>query len=235
MRLNLYISKSGTTSRRKADELIFNGEIKVNNTIIKEPGTQIDENKDIIIYKNKVLKIENFKYFKFNKPTNVVTTLKDPQNRKIITDFFKNEKIRLFPVGRLDYDSSGLIFMTNDGNFSNKLMHPSQNKNKVYIVDVNKELSTKDINKFKKGIYIDKKKTSNSNIVFLKKKRHFYTYKVIIHEGMNRQIRKMFKFFNINVINLKRIEIAGVKLDNLKEGEYKTLTKNEYNRLMEIK
>jgi 23S rRNA pseudouridine2605 synthase len=235
MRLNLYVSKSGISSRRKADELIFNGEIKVNNLTVNNPGIKIDENKDLVMYKNKILKIENFKYFVFNKPVNVVTTVKDPQNRKTVIDFFKQENVRLFPVGRLDYDSSGLLFMTNDGDFSNKLMHPSNNKNKIYLVDVDKELTKREMEKFRNGINIEKKKTSNSDIKFLKKKKRLYTYEVTIHEGINRQIRKMFNFFNSNVITLERTEIAGIKIGNLKEGKYRKLEKHEYNKLMEIK
>jgi len=235
MRLNLYIAKSGIASRRKADELIFNGKIKVNNLVVKTPGIKIDTDKDIVIYKNKLLKLQKYKHFIFNKPLNVVTTVKDPQNRKTVIDYFKNEDTRLFPVGRLDYDTSGLLFITNDGEFSNKLMHPSKNKNKVYIVSVNKPLTPREITIFKKGIKIENKKTSNSDIVFLRKVGKLFTYEVTIHEGMNRQIKKMFKFFGTNVIKLKRVEIAGIKLGNLKEGEYKVLSKLEYNKLMEIK
>ncbi len=235
MRLNLYIAKSGVASRRKADELIFNGEIKVNNSVVKNPAVKIDTDKDKVFYKNKLLKPEKYKYFIFNKPVNTVTTVKDPQKRKTIIDFFKKENTRLFPVGRLDYDTTGLLFVTNDGEFSNKLMHPSKNKNKVYIAGVDKALLPKEISMFKKGIRIDNKKTSDSNIVFLKKNGKLFNYKVTIHEGMNRQIRKMFKFFGSNVIKLKRIEISGVKLGNLKEGEYRVLSKSEYNKLMEIK
>ena len=235
MRLNLYIAKSGVSSRRKADELIFNGKIIVNNLVVKNPGIKIDTNKDIVVYKNKVLELQRYKYFIFNKPLNVVTTVKDPQNRKTVIDFFKNENTRLFPVGRLDYDTTGLLFITNDGEFSNKLMHPSKNKNKVYIATIDKSLVSREIILFKKGIKIENKRTSNSDIVFLKKYGKLFTYKVTIHEGMNRQIKKMFKFFGANVIKLKRVEIAGIKLGNLKEGEYKVLSKLEYNKLMEIK
>ncbi len=235
MRLNLYIAKSGVSSRRKADELIFNGKIIVNNLVVKNPGIKIDTNKDIVVYKNKVLELQRYKYFIFNKPLNVVTTVKDPQNRKTVIDFFKNENTRLFPVGRLDYDTTGLLFITNDGEFSNKLMHPSKNKNKVYIATIDKSLVSREITLFKKGIKIENKRTSNSDIVFLKKYGKLFTYKVTIHEGMNRQIKKMFKFFGANVIKLKRVEIAGIKLGNLKEGEYKVLSKLEYNKLMEIK
>lgn len=235
MRLNLYIAKSGVSSRRKADELIFNGKIMVNNLIVKTPGIKIDTNKDIVIYKNKVLELQKYKYFIFNKPLNVVTTVKDPQNRKTVIDFFKNEHTRLFPVGRLDYDTTGLLFITNDGEFSNKLMHPSKNKNKVYIVTIDKPLLPREVTMFKRGVKIENKMTSNSDIVFLKKYGKLFSYRVTIHEGMNRQIKKMFKFFGSNVIKLKRIEIAGIKLGNLKEGEYKVLSKLEYDKLMEIK
>ena len=235
MRLNLFLSKSGIASRRKSDELIFAGKIKVNNEVVTTPGTNIDELKDKVMYNNKILKIENKKYFIFNKPINVVTTVKDPQNRKTVINFFKKVNFRLFPVGRLDYDSSGLLFLTNDGDFSNKLMHPSKNKNKIYLVTVTRELTKKQLNLFKKGIKIENKKTSNSNIILLNKKGNLCNYKVVIHEGMNRQIRKMFKYFNSNVLKLKRVEIAGIKLGNLKEGEYRELTKNEYNKLMEIR
>ena len=234
MRLNSYIAKSGITSRRKADKLIFEGKIKVNGKTVSNPAIDIGE-KDKVEFNGKILKPQEYKYFIFNKPVKVITTANDPQGRKTVLDFFKKEKIRLFPVGRLDYDTSGLIFVTNDGEFSNKLMHPSKNKNKIYIVTSDKFLKKEALTRFSKGIIIEDRKTSASKIYFLKKTSDGYVYKVIIHEGFNRQIRKMFDYFGAKVKKLKRIEIAGVKLKNLKEGEYRELTKKEYETLMETK
>jgi len=126
--------------------------------------------------------------------------------------------------------------MTNDGDFANKLMHPSFEKNKVYLATVNKKLTFEQLNEFKSGIMIDSKKTSKSQIMLVESmKNGLYAYKVVIHEGRNRQIRKMFEYFDINVVNLKRTEIAGITLNNLKSGEYRELTKDEFNKLMRMK
>lgn len=238
IRINQFIAKSGYCSRRKAEYYILNKSVKVNDCVITELSTIIDTDKDVVQIGESILKTEEKKYFVFYKPKNVVTSLNDPECRPIVLDYFSKIKERIFPVGRLDFDSEGLLFMTNDGDFANKLMHPSFEKNKVYIATVNKKLTFEQLNEFKNGIIIDNKKTSKSQIMLvenIKNGLYAYTYKVIIHEGRNRQIRKMFEYFDINVVNLKRTEIAGIALNNLKSGEYRELTKDEFNKLMRMK
>ncbi len=231
MRLNKYIALAGVTSRRKADELILDGSVKVNGKVVVTPGIDVQSTDRVIVLGRKI-RVKDYEYFVFNKPTKVVSSVSDPKNRKTIIDFFLSEKVRLFPVGRLDYDSSGLIFVTNDGDFANRLTHPSYVKDKVYIVEVDKKLTEKELQKFANGIVIDRKKTSKSKIVFQKRKLHNFKYKVTIHEGRNRQIRKMFLALKIKVVNLKRVEIAQIKLGNLPTGSYRKLTPKEYKILM---
>ncbi len=233
MRINKFIANSGISSRRKAEEFIRKGRVKVNDVVIDSFSIDIKES-DIVKIDDKIIKIEEKLYFVFNKPKYVISSTKDPQKRKTILDYF-NYDLRLFPVGRLDYESSGLIFVTNDGNFANKLTHPSYNKDKKYIVWVDNKLKESQIKEFKAGVKIDGRKTSKSEIKFLTIKNNIFKYRVIIHEGRNRQIRKMFKYFNINVIDLIRVEISGVKLYDLAFGKYRKLSKKEYNLLMEKK
>ena len=232
MRLNKFIALSGITSRRKADQLILDGEVKVNGKIVTTPGVDITP-KDKVNVSGKLIRPQKHQYFIFNKPTKVITSINDPQRRATVADYFKSEKNRLFPVGRLDYETSGLLLITNDGDFANRLMHPSYNKEKTYIAEIDKELSKKEIEKFESGIYIDKKKTAPAKLIFQKRKLNNFRYKIVIHEGRNRQIRKMFSKLNANIKTLKRVQIGSIKLGDLPVGRYRKLTQKEYKMLLE--
>ncbi|MBN2694767.1 rRNA pseudouridine synthase [bacterium] len=233
VRINKYISQTGFCSRRKAEEYILNGDVFVNGICVKDLSTQIDLDKDKVKIGGKILKLEEKLYYiLFYKPKYVVTTLSDPQKRETVSKFFKKFSVRLYPVGRLDYESEGALLMTNDGDFANKLMHPSFEKVKTYSVTVDKKLSEVELKNFSDGVLVDDKLTSKSFIKFDKKISNKFQYIVKIHEGRNRQIRKMFAFFNSNVVELKRIAIASIELGTLKAGEYRYLTKEEINSLL---
>jgi 23S rRNA pseudouridine2605 synthase len=228
MRLNKYISHSGYTSRRKADDLIFQGKVKVNNKIEKNPGYQVDVDKDVVIVEGKELKQDNkIIYIMLNKPTDVITSVDDQFDRKTVVDLVKIDE-RVYPVGRLDYDSSGLILLTNDGDLTYKLTHPKHEIYKKYF------LSDKEIYTLKKGVVIDGYMTNNSKIEVISKNRGHTNMYVSIDEGRNRQIRKMFKTQGADVLTLKRISIGNLTLGNLKEGNWRYLTKHEINYLKSL-
>jgi len=234
MRLNKYISHSGYTSRRKADDLIFQGKVKVNNKVEKNPGYRVDVDKDVVIVEGKELKQDNkLIYIILNKPTDVITSVDDQFDRKTVVDLVKIDE-RVYPVGRLDYDSSGLILLTNDGDLTYKLTHPKHEIFKKYFVKVNKFLSDKEIYTLKKGVVIDGYMTNNSKIEVISKNRGHTNMYVSIDEGRNRQIRKMFKTQGADVLTLKRISIGNLALGNLKEGNWRYLTKQEINYLKSL-
>ncbi len=230
MRINKYIAHSGYTSRRKADELIFKGKVKLNGQTIKEPGVQVHDN-DVVEIDGKVLSIEKKFYIKLYKPIGFITSNFDPYNEKDLNDLVDIDK-RFFASGRLDKDSEGLLIITNDGEFTNNLIHPKFKLDKEYIVKVDSKLSKNQENEFENGLDIGNgEKTSDAKIEYLGNN----VYKVIIHQGYNRQIRRMFKVLGKKVIALKRIKIGKISLSDLKEKEYRYFDSEELKFVEEIR
>lgn len=230
MRINKYIAHSGYTSRRKADELIFKGKVKLNGQTIKEPGVQVHGN-DVVEIDGKVLSIEKKFYIKLYKPIGFITSNFDPYNEKDLNDLVDIDK-RFFAAGRLDKDSEGLLIITNDGEFTNNLIHPKFKLDKEYIVKVDSKLSKNQENEFENGLDIGNgEKTSDAKIEYLGNN----VYKVIIHQGYNRQIRRMFKVLGKTVISLKRIKIGNISLSDLKEKEYRYFDSEELKFVEEIR
>ncbi len=230
-RLQKYLASCGIASRRKCEEYILSGKVRVNGVIVTELGVKVNEDSDIVQFNSKIVRPEENKiYIALNKPTGYVSTVKDERNRKTILDLVK-VKERIYPIGRLDYDTSGLILLTNDGNLYNKIIHPREEKNKVYIAEIMGMPTEDQLFKFRSGIIIDNYKTSPCKINILKNEKGICTVKIVIHEGRNRQIRKMCDSINHHVISLKRLEVAGIKLDNLKEGKWRYLTTDEIMHL----
>lgn len=230
MRINKYIAHSGYTSRRKADELIFKGKVKLNGQTIKEPGIQVNDN-DLVEIDGKVLSIEKKFYIKLYKPIGFITSNFDPYNEKDLNDLVDIDK-RFFAAGRLDKDSEGLLIITNDGEFTNNLIHPKFKLDKEYIVKVDSRLSKNQENEFENGLDIGNgEKTSEAKIEYLGNN----IYKVIIHQGYNRQIRRMFKVLGKKVIYLKRIKIGKISLSDLKEKEYRYFDSEELKFVEEIR
>ncbi|EEI83753.1 pseudouridylate synthase [Anaerococcus tetradius ATCC 35098] len=231
MRINKFIARSGYTSRRKADELIKNGLVKVNYKIIKEPGIDVKEN-DLVEVDGQILEIEDKFYLKLYKPVGFITSNFDPYNDKDLNNLLDLDK-RFFAAGRLDKDSEGLLIITNDGDFTNEIIHPSKKLDKTYIVKVSKLLNNKEISLFEKGIDIGNGEvTSDSKIVLIDKKTN--KYKVTIHQGYNRQIRRMFEYFSSKVINLKRISIGPIQLSNMKPYETRQFTADELEFVKQV-
>ncbi len=234
-RLQKYMARCGVASRRKCEELILSGKVKVNNKIINELGVKINSEIDIISYEGKVICPEEKKvYIMLNKPEGYITSVKDEKGRKTILDLVKVNE-RIYPIGRLDYDSSGLILLTNDGEIYNKIIHPRVKVGKKYIVLCKGEFTNDELVRFEKGIDIGGYITAKSKIKIIDKEKDRdginTLVEIIIHEGKNRQIRRMCESLGHKVISLKRIAIGDIKLGYLKKGEWRNLTEDELKYL----
>ena len=232
IRLQKYLSQCGVASRRKAETYILEGRITLNGKVATLLGTKVNVEKDeIMIDGNKVTRSENLVYIMLNKPQGYITSVKDQFNRPTVIDLLKDINERLVPVGRLDYDTSGLLLLTNDGEFTYKLTHPKHNIGKVYIARVEGIPNQQKLNRFMNGLKIDDYTTSKSDIEIVKKYSKNCELKITIYEGKNRQVRKMCSEIGHEVINLKRVQIGNLKLGSLKECQYRHLTGEELKYL----
>ena len=231
-RLQKVIALSGYCSRRKAEELISLGKVKVNGKIVKEMGTKVESIDYVEVEGKPIEQMEDKVYYLLNKPRGVVTTAKDEKGRKTVIDLIKTSK-RIYPVGRLDYDTTGLIILTNDGELTNFLTHPKNNIEKVYVAKIKGLITKEQIRKLCNGVYIDGKKTSKSKAKVLKidKKTNSSVVELIIHEGRNHQVKNMFKAIGYDVLKLKRESVAFLTLDGVPSGEYRQLSIKEVKKL----
>ncbi|MDU5111566.1 MAG: pseudouridine synthase [Clostridium sp.] len=230
-RLQKYMARCGVASRRKCEEIILSGEVKINDNIVSELGVKINPEKDTVTYKGNIIKPEEKKlYIMLNKPEGYITSVKDEKGRKTILDLVKVEE-RIYPIGRLDYDSSGLILLTNDGDIYNKIIHPRVNIGKKYIATCRGEFSKEEIRRFESGVDIGGYITAEAKMTLLdieKKKNSVNSVvEIIIHEGKNRQIRRMCEALGHEVLSLKRVEVGNIKLGYLKKGQWRDLTEEE--------
>ena len=230
IRLNKYIAKSGLYSRRQADKLIFNGAVKVNGVFIKEPSIRVDPETDVVSINNINIDISKKIFIKFYKPMDVLSSYASFDNKLNLTAFEPFTKLRLPYAGRLDYKSEGLMFFCNDGNLIEQLLLPRSHIEKEYTVYVDKDLTDKDRQKLQKGVTIDGEHFKECKIVNIDK----CMYKVILYEGKKRQIRRMFKYCDVNVLRLIRIRIGCIKLGSLKPGEYAYLEKGELEGIRSV-
>lgn len=231
IRLNKFIASCGIASRRKADELITAGKIRINGETVTQLGTRIDPATDRVEYNGKLLnETEEKIYVLINKPRNVISTVEDEFRRKKVTDFVKLDA-RLYPIGRLDYESTGALILTNDGEFTNKLTHPKFGIPKKYHVLLDRVIKPKDLYYFQKGVDLDGRKTAPCKAQEIRIYDNCSLLEVILHEGRNRQIRRMFEALGYEVQDLQRIEIGSVKLVGLKEGQWRHLSSEEVRQL----
>lgn len=236
VRLQKYLADAGICSRRKAEELIVDGKIIVNNQVVKELGVRIDEDKDEVKYKGKIVRVNNEKvYLIMNKPVGYVTTVDDELGRKTVMDLIKKVKQRVYPVGRLDYNSSGMLILTNDGEITNKLTHPSHELEKIYLVKVRGAVSEATLEKFRKGVVIDGRKTLPAEANITEAAEKWTKLEVGIKEGRNRQIRNMFEILNHPVVKLKRVSIGKLTIGSLQPGEWRYLRPYEVEYLKNLK
>jgi 23S rRNA pseudouridine2605 synthase len=233
-RLQKYMADCGIGSRRKNEEIILAGRVKVNGTVIKELGFKIDREKDEVTLDDKVINLEERKlYIALNKPVGYVSTVKDERGRKTLLDLVKVNE-RIYPIGRLDYDTSGLILMTNDGEIYNRIIHPRQVVNKKYIAEIKGVPSQIEIQKFRSGVDIGDYITAPAEFNIVRKNNSSTLVEIIIHEGKNRQIRRMCEAINHPVITLKRVSVGSIKLGDLALGKWRYLDEKEMAYLNDL-
>ena len=230
-RLQKIIANSGICSRRKAEKLILAGKVIVNGEVITQLGTKVNE-KDEIIVDGKVLEKEEHVYFLLNKPRGVVTTASDDKGRTTVVDLIDTDK-RIYPVGRLDYDTTGALILTNDGEFANLMMHPSNEIDKVYLAKVEGIATGKEVKELENGVVVDGNVLSSSRVKIKKinKEKEESFIELTIHEGKNHQVKKMLESVKLPVIKLTRERIAFLTVDKLKSGEYRKLSNKEISQL----
>ena len=229
-RLNKYIASSGICSRRKADELIESGVVMVNGKKVTELGFSVQP-KDKVFIDGKLIHPVKHEYYRFYKPAGYITTSDDEKGRKTIYDLLPETLHKLKPVGRLDKDSTGLIILTNDGDLINELTHPSAKVPKLYRVAINGKITQNDIDKMYKGIEIEPGKTAYAQVDVLEIDNSSTVMEILLHQGLNRQIRKMFEFLGFEVVSLKRIQHATITLAGLKRGEFKPIKPRQIKEL----
>ena len=234
VRLQKYIAMSGAASRRKAEELIEAGRVKVNDQTVREQGIKVEIGADKILLDGQSLEIVNKNYYiMLNKPEGYVSTVKDQFDRPTVIDLLSEEiRTRIFPVGRLDYETEGLLLLTNDGDFTYRVTHPKFEMEKTYIATIGNGLTVSGINSLRRGVKIDDYKTSPAEVEILDSQPGATVVKIIIHEGRNRQVRKMFEAVGVKVKHLKRVAVGKVELGNLPLGRWRHLTSHEVNYLM---
>lgn len=234
MRLNKYIAQSGITSRRKADNLIISGNVKINGKPVLTPGVEVIPG-DSVEVNGKTIQLEKKKeYVLINKPKGYVTTVKDQYSRPTVMELVTDINTRLFPVGRLDYNTSGLILMTNDGDLAYKMTHPKHELIKTYRVKCTGLISAERIAKLRSGVDIGGYVTSKAYVKLIRTFGNSSLVEIKIHEGKNRQIRKMFSAVGNKVIDLERIAIGTIHIGHLKQGHYRKLKRDEINYLKSI-
>ena len=234
MRINKFLAYSGVASRRAADEMIKDGVVKINGKVC-EPGDDVDISSDHVTVNGKVVNVvKKYDYYIMNKPKGYVCTVKDDKGRKTVMDLMPKNAKRLFPVGRLDYDTEGLLILTNDGDLTYKLTHPKNEVPKTYLVKTEKTVSDDDLSKLRSGIYFDGVKTKKCNVRLIETTKTGSKLHITITEGRNRQVRKMFEAVNNNVDFLKRIKVGDLTLTGLDRGEVRQLSAREVDYLLNL-
>ncbi len=233
IRIQKYLSSNGIASRRKAEQMVIDGLVIINNKRA-EIGDKVIPGRDKVFVNNKkiVPNRERKRYIMLNKPRGYITTMHDEQNRKCVPELISGIKERIYPVGRLDRDSEGLLIMTNDGSFANGIMHPSKHVQKTYKVTLHSAFTDYHLAKFCTGIQIDGFKTAPAKVRIISEEKERTVIEVSICEGKNRQIRKMCEAMDLNVARLKRISVGGVRLGRLPVGKWRNLNTEEINNLL---
>lgn len=230
-RLQKFIAASGLCSRRKAEELIKMGKVEIDGEVVTELGVKVS-GKESIVVDGELLRREEKEYYLLNKPREVITSCSDDKNRKTVVDLIENDS-RIYPVGRLDYDTTGVLLLTNDGEFANIMMHPNNKIDKVYIAKIRGIIKGDSINKLKNGVVIDGKKTEKCRVKLRKTdlKTNSSIVEITIHEGRNHQVKKMFEAVGFEVLKLKRERVGIFTLQGLTSGDYRRLSPKEVSKI----
>ena len=235
IRLNKFIADAGVCSRREADQLILDGKIKLNDKVVTTLGVKVKEN-DKVTYNNKLLKSERFRYIILNKPRNFITTVKDTHNRKTVMDLIEGAcKERVYPVGRLDRDTTGLLILTNDGELTKRLTHPSFGVRKKYIIQLSSSIHPDCLVEMTKGVQLDDGIVKYDEVVYGKNGTDRTQLIVTLHSGKNRVIRRTMEYFEKELLYLDRIEFAGIKKRDLQRGKWRFLDHKELGFLKMVK
>ena len=237
MRINKYIALCGVASRRKAEELILAGRVTVNDEVMTELSYKVDEENDIVKVDDKLIKEENkLVYILLNKPEGYITTVKDQFDRPSVLDLVSDIKERVYPIGRLDYETSGLLLLTNDGDLTYKLTHPKHEVDKTYVARVKGKLTKEEIERFKTGLKIEDYTTAPAKLKVIKydEQRDSSLLEIKIHEGKNRQVRKLCKSINHPVLRLRRSAMGKIKIGDCEIGKYRYLTEDEIKYLKNL-
>ena len=232
VRLQKFLAESGVASRRKSEELISQGKVKINGAVA-QLGDKINPKKDTVtVNGKKIVKQKNHTYIMLHKPRGFITTMNDEMDRKCVAQLIKDVPGRVYPVGRLDRDSEGMLLFTNDGEFANAMTHPTRHVPKTYRVTVRPSVNEEQITKLTTGIMIDDRMTAPCEVRIVTREEGRVVLEIILHEGRNRQIRKMCEEVGLEVARLKRTAIGSIKLGMLKQGDYRELTEDEVRKLM---
>ncbi|HJV45882.1 MAG TPA: pseudouridine synthase [Bacillota bacterium] len=235
-RLQKVLAARGVASRRKCEEMILSGNVKVNGTVISELGFKVNPEQDRIEVDGRIVGETEHVYVLFHKPTGVITSMKDPEGRKIVTDFMKNVPARVFPVGRLDYDTSGLLLLTNDGELANQIAHPRFEIDKVYMATVKGMPTERSMSILRRGVRLSDGMTAPAQAVIETKDLHKnqVVIRLAIHEGRNRQVRRMCEAIGHPVLKLRRVQLGFLTLGSLRPGEFRYLKKEEVDKLRNL-
>ncbi len=232
-RLQKFLSQAGIASRREAEKIILSGRVKVNGVVIKELGTKVETLTDKVAVDGKLVLAQKKVYYIFNKPRGVITTLSDPEGRKTVADYVQELPEKVFPVGRLDYNTEGLLLMTNDGELAQMLSHPSHNIKKTYRVSAMGIIGEEELDKLRLGIKLEYGMTAPAlvNLVEYLHEKNMTVFDITIHEGRNRQVRRMCDAIGHSVRYLKRTKFAGMTLSDVKRGSMRELSADEVKNL----
>lgn len=231
-RLQKIIANAGVASRRKAEELILEGNVTVNGEVVSELGTKADPEKDAIKVSGKLIhKPQRNTYVVLNKPKGFITSMSDPEGRPVVTELLRGVKARVYPVGRLDYDTEGLLILTDDGDLAHMIMHPGHEIPKTYLAKVKGVLEDKDVEKLKKGVRLKEGITAPASVSKIRKADENSWIEITIHEGRNRQIRRMLEEVSHPVLKLIRVKYGPIELGDVPLGKYRYLTLQEIKML----
>ena len=231
MRLQKYMASCGVASRRTAEKMIAEGRVSVNGNVITEMGVQVEDGDTVRLDGQVIRPEEEKRYVIYHKPAGEVTTVSDPEGRACVLDHFRDYPVRLYPVGRLDYDSEGLLLLTNDGALTERLLHPSHQVDKTYLARVTGAVTPEEMQALRRGILLDDHKTAPAKARLIRQDTFASQVLVTIHEGRNRQVRRMFEETGHQVLQLRRVRFGPLELGDLRRGEWRELTEEEKRKL----
>ena len=234
MRLQKYMAECGVASRRRAEEMILEGKVTVNGVLIDQMGVQVQEGDEVRVEGRRIRPEGEKRYVMYHKPAGEVTTVSDPEGRAAVLDHFRDYPVRLYPVGRLDYDSEGLLLLTNDGALTERMLHPSHLVEKTYLARVTGKVSPEALCRLRGGVMLDDHKTAPAKARIVKEETFATVVLVTIHEGRNRQVRRMFEAVGHKVLLLRRVRFGPLELGDLRRGQWRELTDAELEQLRRL-